>query len=112
MKRFSLIVTAVCCGWLVHAQTNVAEQSSPASATTNLPAAPTTPRAPTRIDSDDSADFDLNGHQAIYRGHVRVDDPEMKLTCALLVADVPSAGGHPNRIVAETNVVIDFTDTK
>jgi hypothetical protein len=87
-------------------------QSSPASATTNSPDATRPPRAPTRIDSDNSADFDLNGHQAIYRGHVRVDDPEMKLTCAWLVADVPPAGGRPNHIVAETNVVIDFTDTK
>jgi lipopolysaccharide export system protein LptA len=25
---------------------------------------------------------------------------------------VPQGGGHPNHIVAETNVVIDFTDTK
>src|SRR5664280_604909 len=115
MKRFSLIAIAVLCGWMVRAQTNAADQSSPASATINLPATPPPPpppRAPTRIDSDNSADFDLNGHQAIYRGHVRVDDPEMKLTCAWLVADVPQAGGHPNHIVAETNVVIDFTDTK
>ncbi len=111
MKCFSLIVIAVWCGWMVHAQTNATAPSSPANASTNSPDAPP-PRAPTRIDSDQSADFDLNGHQAIYRGHVRVDDPEMKLTCALLVADVPQAGGHPNRIVAETNVVIDFTDTK
>ena len=36
----------------------------------------------------------------------------MKLTCEQLVADLPPAGGRPNRIVAETNVVIDFTDTK
>ena len=112
MKRFSLIVIAVWCGWMVHAQTNVTAQSSPASATTNSPDATPPPRAPTLIDSDNSADFDLNGHQAIYRGHVRVDDPEMKLTCAWLVADVPQAGGHPNHIVAETNVVIDFTDDK
>jgi lipopolysaccharide export system protein LptA len=97
---------------MVHAQTNVTAQSSPASATTNSPDATPPPRAPTRIDSDNSADFDLNGRQAIYRGHVRVDDPEMKLTCALLVADVPQAGGRPNHIVAETNVVIDFTDSK
>jgi lipopolysaccharide export system protein LptA len=97
---------------MAHAQTDATAQSSPARATTNLPAAPPPPRAPTRIDSDNSADFDLTGHQAIYRGHVRVDDPEMKLTCALLIADVPQAGGHPNCIVAETNVVIDFTDTK
>ena len=85
-------------GLLVHAQTNA-------------PGAPPAPRAPTLINSE-SADFDLSGHQAIYRGHVRVDDPEMKLTCGLLVADVPPAGGRPNHIVAETNVVIDFTDTK
>jgi lipopolysaccharide export system protein LptA len=112
MKRFSLMAIIVVCGGMVHAQTNVAAQSSPAGAATNVPAVTTTPRPPTRIDSDNSADFDLNEHQAIYRGHVRVDDPEMKLTCGLLVADVPQAGGRPNRIVAETNVVIDFTDTK
>ena len=85
-------------GLLVHAQTNA-------------PGAPPAPRAPTRISSE-SGDFDLNGHQAIYRGRVRVDDPEMKLTCAWLVADVPPAGGRPNHIVAETNVVIDYTDDK
>jgi lipopolysaccharide export system protein LptA len=111
MKCFSLIVMAGLCGWMVHAQTNAVAQSSPASATTNSPAVPPPPRAPAQIYSD-SADFDLNGHQAVHRGHVRVDDPEMKLTCSQLVADVPPAGGHPNHIVAETNVVIDFTDTK
>ena len=112
MKRFSLIVMAALCGWLVHAQTNATEPGSPASATTNAPATPPPPRAPMTIVSDKGADFDLNGHQAIFRGHVRVDDPELKLTCALLVADVPPAGGRPNHIVAETNVVIDFTDPK
>ena len=88
MKCLSLIIIAVWCSWMLHAQ------SSPASATTNSPDATRPPRAPTRIDSDNSADFDLNGHKAIYRGHVRVDDPEMKLTCAWLVADVPPAGGR------------------
>jgi len=112
MKRLSLIVITLLYGGMVHAQTDVTVQSAPAPATTNSPVVPPPPRAPTQIYSDNSADFDLNGHQAIYRGHVRVDDPEMKLTCALLVADVPQAGGHPNHIVAETNVVIDFTDDK
>jgi lipopolysaccharide export system protein LptA len=111
MKLFSLIIIAGWCSLTVHAQTNATAQSSPASATTNSPDATRPPRAPTRIDSD-SADFDLVARTATYRGDVRVDDPEMKLTCAWLVADVPQAGGRPNRIVAETNVVIDFTDTK
>ena len=112
MKCFSLIIIAGWCSLMVHAQTNATVPGPPASATTNVPAAPRPPRAPTQIYSDNGADFDLNGHQAIYRGHVRVDDPQMKLTCERLVADMPQAGGRPNRIVAETNVVIDFTDTK
>jgi len=98
MKGYSLVLIAGLGGLMVHAQTN-------------SPGAPPAPRAPKLIHAD-SADFDLNGHQGIYRGHVRVDDPQMKLTCERLIADMPPAGGRPNHIVAETNVVIDFTDTK
>ncbi len=79
--------------------------------TTNAPAPkPPSPRAPTRIESD-RVDFDLTGHEATYRGHVYVDDPEMKLHCEWLVADLPQTG-HISHIVAETNVVIDATDGK
>ena len=112
MKCFSLIIIAGWCSLMVHAQTNATVPGPPASATTNVPAAPRPPRAPTQIYSDNGADFDLNGHQAIYRGHVRVDDPQMKLTCAQLTADMPESGGHVSRIVVETNVVIDFTDER
>ncbi|HTY88590.1 MAG TPA: LptA/OstA family protein [Candidatus Acidoferrum sp.] len=98
MKRLCCIAVAVLGGWLGHAQTN---STSP----------PATPRGPTIITSD-TADFDLSGHEATYRGHVRVDDPQMKLVCEKLVADVPSEGGHVNHIVAETNVVIDFLDNR
>jgi lipopolysaccharide transport protein LptA len=98
MKRFCLIVMAASCSLLTRAQTN---------ATGTLP----TVRGPTLISSA-SADFDLAGHEAIYHGNVRVDDPQMKLACEQLIADVPQAGGHVNHIVAETNVVIDFTDNK
>ena len=98
MKFHCLVVITVLGGLMVHAQTNP-------------PGALPTPRAPMFIHAD-SADFDLNGHQGIWRWHVRVDDPQMKLTCERLIADMPPAGGRPNHIVAETNVVIDFTDTK
>jgi lipopolysaccharide export system protein LptA len=111
MKRFSLIVIAMLCGWMVHAQTDATAQSSPASATTNSPGAPPPLRGPKLISSD-SADFDMTARQAVYHGHVRVDDPQMKLTCAQLTADLSEAGGRPSRIVAETNVVIDSTDNK
>lgn len=98
MKRFSLIAIATLSGLVLQAQTN---------APGTLPL----PRGPTLITSD-SADFDLSGHEATYRGHVRVEDPQMSLACEKLVADVPQAGGHVNHIVAQTNVVIDFVDTQ
>jgi lipopolysaccharide export system protein LptA len=98
MKRFSLIAIAAGCGLMVHAQTNTTGTLS-------------MPRGPTLISSA-SADFDLSGHEATYRGHVRVDDPQMKLACERLIANVPEADEHVNHIVAETNVVIDATDNK
>ncbi len=111
MKLFSLIIIAGWCSLTVHAQTNATAQSSPASAITNSPTAPPPTRPPTQIHSD-SWDFDMTARQAVYHGHVHVDDPQMKLTCAQLTTDLPESGGRPARIVAETNVVIDFTDDK
>jgi lipopolysaccharide transport protein LptA len=98
MKRFCLMVLVAGGGLLLQAQTNTTGTLE-------------TVRGPTLISSA-SADFDLTGHEATYRGHVRVDDPQMKLACEQLIADVPQSGGHVNHIVAETNVVIDFTDNK
>ena len=59
----------------------------------------------------DSADFDWLGHTATNRGNVRVIAPDMKLTCALLIADLPQSGGGLNHVVAETNVVLDAKDS-
>ena len=98
MKRLCLLAIAALGALLLPAQTNITGSLS-------------TPRGPTLISSM-SADFDLSGREAIYRGRVRVDDPQMKLACEKLVADVPQAGGHVNHIVAETNVVIDFLDNR
>jgi lipopolysaccharide export system protein LptA len=98
MKFYWLIALAALCGSSVRAQTNTAVVKPP-------------PRAPTLIASE-RGEFDLNKHKAIYEGHVRVDSPEMKLTCDWLVADLPPAGGRPDHIVCETNVVINFTDER
>jgi lipopolysaccharide export system protein LptA len=49
--------------------------------------------------------------RAIYSGDVHVDNPQMKLTCEWLAADLPQSG-QINHIVAETNVVIDFFGDK
>lgn len=96
MKFFCLIVFVAASGVSALAQTNSV-----------LPM----PHGPTRIDSD-NADFDMAGHAAVYRGHVRVNDPQMKLTCASLKATLSPTEGRVNHIVAETNVVIDFVDEK
>jgi lipopolysaccharide transport protein LptA len=99
VKRICLIALLALAGgvWL-HAQTN---------ATT----APKPPRAPTVITSE-RADFDLAARHAIYRGNVHVDDPQMKLTCEELTADLPQSGGHIDHLVALTNVVMDSVDDK
>jgi lipopolysaccharide transport protein LptA len=99
VKKIYLIAMLVLAGGgMLHAQTNVN-------------AAPQPPRAPTIINSD-RADFDLTARRAIYRGNVRVDDPQMKLTCEELTADLPQTGGHIDHMVALTNVVMDSVDEK
>lgn len=60
--------------------------------------------------TSDHGEFDMNHHKALYYGNVHVDDPKMKLRCERLTADTPENGGRMNRIVCETNVVIDFLD--
>jgi lipopolysaccharide transport protein LptA len=98
VKFFYLIaLPTMAAGMILQAQTNV----------TAIPP----PRAPTLINSV-SADFDLTARRAVYRGNVRVDDPQMKLTCEELTADLPQSGGHINHLVALTNVVVDFIDQK
>jgi lipopolysaccharide transport protein LptA len=113
---YLIALSALASVGILRAQTNAPNSNAVAEilalVTTNaLPPKPTPPHAPTRIDSD-SADFDLNARQAIYSGHVHVDDPRMKLTCARLTVDLPPTGGRINHIFAETNVVIDATDEK
>jgi lipopolysaccharide transport protein LptA len=80
--------------------------------TTNAPAPKPQPRPETLIEADGPADFDLAGHRVVYHEHVRVDSPNMKLSCEWLAADLPQSGGRVTNIVAETNVVIDATDDK
>jgi len=100
---------------IILAQTNTPNTNAVAEilalVTTNAPPPKPSPPAMTQIYSD-SFDGDLNGRQAIYEGHVRVDSPQTKLTCARLTVDFPATGGRINHAVAETNVVIDHTDEK
>jgi lipopolysaccharide transport protein LptA len=81
-------------------------------AQTNSPAKADPAAQPTEINSD-TADFDLNGRHAEYRGHVVVLAAKLKLQCDRLLVELPENGqSHVNHVSAETNVVIDFTDEK
>ena len=101
-----IIIFLLAVGW-----TCLAPAQTHASAQTNPPAAAAKPHVPTQINSD-TADFDLNNHQAVYCGHVTVVDPKVNLTCDWMVVNLPQAGGHLSHVLADTNVVVDFTDAK
>jgi lipopolysaccharide transport protein LptA len=99
MKKIQLIAIAALCAWAARAQTGADAAANSAK------------QQQTQIQST-SVYFDMTGRHAVYRGNVRVENPQMKLSCALLTVDLPPDDGHPNHIVAETNVVIDFADEK
>ena len=86
-----------------------------ASAQTNAPAKkPVTRGGDTTIHAE-HGEFDLVGHRMVYTGHVRINDPDMKLQCAKITAYLPPGSGHPSRIVAESTetepiVHIDLLD--
>jgi lipopolysaccharide transport protein LptA len=95
----------------VNTNTNAVDEIL-ALVTTNAPAVKPQTRPETLIEADGPADFDLAGRRVVYHEHVRVDSPDMKMSCEWLAADLPQTGGRVTNIVAETNVVIDATDDK
>jgi hypothetical protein len=63
----------------------------------------------TDIYSDDGY-YAGKANTVTYRDNVRLIGPDMKLTCALLIADIPQSGGRLSHVVAQTNVVFDATN--
>jgi lipopolysaccharide transport protein LptA len=109
VKTFCIFAALNFSVMLLSAQTNT---NAEVSVTISNKTAVSTNNLSTQIViQSDSWDFDLETKQAVYHGHVRVKDPQLKLTCEQLTADLPANGGHPHRIVAETNVVVDVTNT-
>lgn len=107
MKLLLILALAGSCR-LAWAQTNVAMTNmSPTSA-------PTTNAPERKIEiTADSGHFDGKTSQMIYLGHVFVtDNAKTTLHCGQLTVDVPTGGGDPTNIVAESDVVIDYLDEK
>lgn len=55
-------------------------------------------------------EFDANGGQLVYSGHVLVQNLRIKILCDRLVIFLPKNGDQPNRVEAQTNVVIIATN--
>jgi lipopolysaccharide transport protein LptA len=123
MKTFGLVLLTMGAGFALPAQTNPpvpaaeppALTAPAAEAQTNAPARAVPPPAEVRLTEikSDSGTFNLKSNVFVYQGNVRVDNPQMKLTCDLLTAEMPRmAVGKFNRVTAEQNVVIDWLDDK
>jgi lipopolysaccharide export system protein LptA len=123
MKKFYTVLLFLAGVLTLPAQTNMntnAVNAILALVTTNSQAAPPEkkppampkPHGPMTISSVGPLVIDMNNHWLVYRDHVSVTDPQAKLTCEWLEANIPQNGEHATNIVALTNVVIDFTDDK
>src|SRR4051812_49095421 len=106
MRTFLVFFLALVAGCFL--ATRMAAQSTPAES----PAlAGTGATGMTKIESENGGEFYYKLKTYIYRGNVRVDNPQMKLTCELLTIENPELKeGRFNRATAETNVVIDWAD--
>ena len=98
MKTFWIILAVVGCGAALLAQTN-------------SPSKPKPERKPTLIDAD-TLEFKLESLNLVYTGNVKVNDPQIQLTCDILTARFRTNGSQVEieNIIAETNVVIDAID--
>ena len=122
MKFFALVFLFLACGvGMLPAQTNTATNSVDsllALVTTNRPAATnqpdpaSQPREPLTIKSTGPLIIDMINHWLTYSDNVHVTDGQMKMTCEWLKANFSANGEQPTNVIAETNVVIDYTDPK
>lgn len=106
MRIFLVFCAALgtCCFLL--AQTN-----APSASTESAALGGKAGEGQTKIRSDNGGEFYYKLKTYIYRGNVRVDNPQMKLKCELLTVESPDMKeGKFNRATAETNVVIDWVD--
>ncbi len=116
MKKLfpSILIFAAITGW--SAGPNAPQSVSPLfSLNASAPRATNSATADTNATEiiSQSAYFDLKARTAIYMGDVRVKDPRMELSCEVLTVKLATEGGGKfQHIIAETNVVMDFSDDK
>src|SRR6266581_4660688 len=102
MRTFLVFCLALGACYFLVAQTN-----TPSAANESPALAGATGNGQTEIRSDSGGEFYYKLKTYIYRGNVRVDNPQMKLVCELLTVESPELKeGKFNRATAETNVII------
>jgi len=105
MKPFIAICLSLIAGVFLFAQAHA--QTSPGE----LPALGTPSTNDTVILSDHGMEAHLKDKTYIYRGNVRVFNPQMTLTSELLTIEAPDVTeGKYNHVVALTNVVVHWWD--
>jgi lipopolysaccharide transport protein LptA len=119
MMKHLLLILAAAIATAAYAQTNSiptstnsapSVEAAPASTNSSLAASPSTrDETPIEILSD-RAQFNLKTRVGIYSGNVRVNDPQLKLTCDHLTVALPQSRGRLESIVALGNVVVDAED--
>lgn len=111
--KMLLCVCLVFAGFALRAQTYPVSSTS---STNPAPAAQTNSAMeirPTEIQCTGPFWCSTKSNVYVYRENVTVDNPQMKLKCELLTVEAPKwTNGTFNRVTAETNVVIDWVDTK
>jgi lipopolysaccharide export system protein LptA len=106
MRTFTTFCLALVTSCFLFSQTRAQSAASDSPALSGTPT-----NGETKILSDNGGEFYYKLKTYIYRGNVRVDNPQMKLTCELLTIESPEfEEGKYNRATAETNVVIDWVD--
>lgn len=116
MKLIYIVILFFSCVVISRAQTNAntnGVEAILALVTTNQPAPPAAKNAPVArgpivIQETGPVVLDMKNHWMTYSKNVIVTNGQWKLTCEWLMADLPQNGNFTN-IVAETNVVLDFT---
>lgn len=113
MKFLYLAGAVLCAAVALRAQTNPAPLMSGSNAAfaakTNSPMEIRS----TEIQCSGAFWASTKSNVAVYTDSVRVDNPQMKLQCELLIAEAPKwTNGAYNRVTAETNVIIDWIDEK
>jgi lipopolysaccharide export system protein LptA len=109
MKKLLSLSLLIACLAALRAQTN----PEPAAAPADAPPRQAPPAGPTTEILSDNLEWNMKASQQIRRGHVRIANPQYRMTCDVLIAEMPQlAEDKFQQGTAQGNVAIDWLDQK